>query len=92
MSVHLVGFVNLVGVAYQDPRGDYTRLHYIAGFLDDFLAKEAPESKNDWFGGFEVDLDEEVPQRPARLDIGLPIKNYETGRVHLVQCIPQHPF
>ena len=41
MSVDLVGFVNLVGVAYQDPRGDYTRLHYIAGFLDDFLAKEA---------------------------------------------------
>ena len=40
MSVDLVGFVNLVGVAYQDPRGDYTRLHYIAGFLDDFLAKE----------------------------------------------------
>ena len=41
MSVDLVGFVNLVGVAYQDPRVDYTRLHYIAGFLDNFLAKEA---------------------------------------------------
>ena len=40
MSVDLVGFVNLVGVAYQDPRGHYTRLHNIAGFLDDFLAKE----------------------------------------------------
>ena len=46
MSVDLVGFVNVVG-AYQDPWGDCTRLHYIAGFLDDFLAKEAPESKND---------------------------------------------
>ena len=41
MSVDLVGFVNLVGVVYQDPMGDYTRLHYISGFLDDFLAKEA---------------------------------------------------
>ena len=40
MSVDLVGFVNLVG-AYQDPWGDYTRLQYIAGFLDEFLAKEA---------------------------------------------------
>ena len=41
MSVDLVEFVNLVGVAYQDPRGHYTRPHYIAGFLDDFLAKKA---------------------------------------------------
>ena len=40
MAVDLVQFVILVGVAYQDPRGDYTKLHYIAGFLDEFLAKE----------------------------------------------------
>ena len=40
MSVDLVRSVNLVG-AYQDPWGDYTRLQYITGFLDDFLAKEA---------------------------------------------------
>ena len=40
MSVDLVGFVNLVGVAYQEPRGGYNTLHYIAGFLDEFLAKE----------------------------------------------------
>ena len=37
MSVDLVGFVNLVGVAYQDPRGNYIRLHYCR-LLDDFLA------------------------------------------------------
>ena len=41
MSVDLVGFVNLVGVNYRDTREDYTILHYIAGFLDNFLAEEA---------------------------------------------------
>ena len=40
MSIDLVGFVNLVG-AYQDPWGDYTRLQYISGFLDVFMANEA---------------------------------------------------
>ena len=48
MSVDLVGFVNLVGVAYQDPRGDYNTQHYIAGFLDEFLVVDLPEINVIW--------------------------------------------
>ena len=65
MSVDLVGFVNLVG-AYQDPWGDYTRLQYIAGFLDEFLAEKG--------SGFAVIRAKDfalVPLNPTNCYIGL---------------------